>query len=674
MVTVKHNKKQYFNCAISFDIETSSFWNEVYQKEACMYIWQVCFCGGIIIGRTWPDFVNLMHLMHNYYGTDDEHIMTIYVHNLSFEFQWMRKWFSWKNVFAITERKVIRAVTDIGIEFKCSYILSNKSLQKLAEDLPDKYNGIAKLTGELDYQQIRGPETPLTDEELQYCINDVLIVVYYIQDKLENECKICNIPLTSTGYVRKAMRNNCLYDKANHGARAYKYRKMISNLTLSVEDYMMLKAAFQGGFVHANCLYSGQTLNEVGSIDLTSAYPAEMIKQRFPMSAFRNVKVHSKAEFRNYLEKYCCLFQVEFTGLKSSVIWEHIISESRCQIAEGEFIDNGRIVEADRIVMTITEQDFFIYEKYYTWESMRIGVFKIAYKGYLPTPVIETVLEFYKNKTELKGVQGKEKDLMLNKNLLNSCYGMLVTDVLRASTVYENDEWKEIPVDYEAEIKKHNESKSRFLYYAWGIWVTAYCRKTILMSIYAEFKDDYVYSDTDSIKFRHPERHMEWIDKFNRYVDRTVSAALEAHRLPADAAAPMNLKGEQKHIGRFEFEVVYDKFKSLGAKRYLVDIDGDISLTCSGLNSFDAGSFIASKEKPFEFFNDNMYIPPEYTGKLTHTYIDEETSDVITDYKGNEFRFRELSSAHLEPQDYSLNIGRIYADFLKGVKTKYVQK
>jgi hypothetical protein len=320
--------------------------------------------------------------------------------------------------------------------------------------------------------------------------------------------------------------------------------------------------------------------------------------------------------------------------------------------------------------MVITEQDFFVFEKYYEWDDIKIGRFKYAYKNYLPTAFVESCLEFYKQKTELKGIPEMERQYMLAKANVNSLYGMMVTDPCRVSSVYDDDEWfYELP-DYEEMIKEYNEGKGRFINYAWGIWVTAYARKDLLMCIFDEFRDDYVYADTDSIKFRNVEKHLPFIEKYNEDVREKLKKAMEHHRLPLDSCCPMNIKGEPKHLGFFEFEGVKN-MKTLGAKRYLTELDGHYELTCSGLNSQDAGNYIASQKNPFKFFRDGMHIPPKFTGKLTHTYIDYETEGVITDCQGNKFKYHELSSVHLEPQDYQLGIGRMYADYLKGVQTQY---
>lgn len=672
MVKVKRNHVEYFNTAISFDIETSSFFDkETLSKSATMYIWQMCFSGGIIIGRRWDEFVNLLYMIHNYYETSDTNRMIIYIHNASFEFQWLRKWLTWTSVFALEERKVVKAVTNLGIEFRCSYILSNKSLQKLAEDLPDEFNGIAKLTGELDYSQIRGSNTPLSDQELQYCINDVLIVVYYIYDKLCHENNIANIPLTSTGYVRKAMRKHCLYNKDDY-ARSWYYKRLIRKLTMTVDDYLQYKRLFQGGFVHCSCLASGKIFKDIGSIDYISCYPGMICRKKYPISSFTEVKITKKDDFEKYLNNYCCMFDVEFKNFKSAVIFEHILSESKCEICDNAIIDNGRIVSADRIRTTVNELDYELLKLYYTWDDMKIGHFKWAYKGYLPTLFIESVLEFYEQKTLLKGVEGREKDLVLAKNCLNSTYGMMVTDPCREDTIYtEEDLWDIKDFNLHEKVKTYNESKSRFTFLFWGCWVTSYARSELLKSIYHEFKTDYLYSDTDSIKFKNVEKHLQWVEKYNNYVKKEMGYALHLHRIPIEKACPTNLKGESKFLGCFEYECKYDLFESLGSKRYMTQTDGKLSLTCSGLNSSDAGKYIAEQEKPFEFFTDNMFIPAEHTGKLTHTYIDCETDGTVSDYLDHEFKFYEKSSVHLEPQEYSLSLGFRYANYLKGVKTYY---
>ena len=157
-----------------------------------------------------------------------------------------------------------------------------------------------------------------------------------------------------------------MYD-GSHKKSAFKYmqyRRLMCSLQLSPDEYRALKRAFQGGFTHANAFYHGKIVENVGSYDFTSSYPAVMVAEKFPMSAAEIVNITTREDLDRNLMLYCCLFDVEFTDIESITLFEHPISSSRCFDTESVVEDNGRVVEAARIRTTITEQDFFIIRKF----------------------------------------------------------------------------------------------------------------------------------------------------------------------------------------------------------------------------------------------------------------------------------------------------------------------
>ena len=133
------NKKvKYFNVPAAFDIETSSFFRSTgkdKEKVAIMYEWTFGLYGTVMIGRTWKEFEDMIHELADILDLNDEKRLIVYVHNLSYEFQFIRKHFNWTKVFSIENRKPIYAITDFGIEFRCSYLLSGYSLAKLGDQL-----------------------------------------------------------------------------------------------------------------------------------------------------------------------------------------------------------------------------------------------------------------------------------------------------------------------------------------------------------------------------------------------------------------------------------------------------------------------------------------------------------------------------------------------------------
>ena len=66
----------------------------------------------------------------------------------------------------------------------------------------------------------------------------------------------------------------------------------------------------------------------------------------------------------------------------------------------------------------------------------------------------------------------------------------------------------------------------------------------------------------------------------------------------------------------------------------------------------------------FMEFNDTLLVPPEYSGRLTHTYCDYPISGEVEDYQGVTSHYEELSFIHMEPSEYDLSISDAYDMFL----------
>lgn len=711
--TVKSNRKYILNVPASFDIETSSFniqtENGAWEKAATMYIWQFGLDGSVIYGRYWNEFLDFLDKLVEYYNLSQSRVLIVYVHNLGYEFQFIKKFFDWEKVFAIKNRRPVKA--KVGpIEFRCSLFLSNYSLAYLGDNMLHKYP-IKKLVGDLDYSLLRHSATPLTDKELQYCVNDVRVVMSYIQEKIENDGGIQNIPLTNTGYVRQYCRESCFYEGAKTEAEKKRivmnYRAMMKSLTITSKDeYDQLHRAFMGGFTHASAIHSGKIMEDVGSADLTSSYPYVMVTSYFPMSKGQYIgSVTDSFLFKHFLENYCCLFDIELVNVKPLVDYENILSFSRCDATNAK-VNNGRIISADVIRATMTELDYHNVTKFYTWTSMRVTNLRIYKRDYLPRPLILAILNMYKDKTSLKGVFGKEVEYLVSKNMINSAFGMMVTAIIRDEFyINDNSEWsKSKPTDetINAELQHYNKSFNRFLFYAWGVWVTAHARNNLFSAI-LEFKEDYIYADTDSIKGINFDSHKAYFENYNNKVLINLLKVCGHYNIPFSMCNPKTIKGQAKLLGVWEREEGYKYFKTVGAKRYIyMHSNGFVNMTVSGVNKKFAMPYLITKANNvededelriineayqgnkeavsqlissnyaylpiFEEFGDGLFIPKGHTGKLTLTYIDKEQGGTITDYLGNTAFFHELSSIHMEPQSYYMSIVGDYLKFLEGVE------
>lgn len=698
----KGNNKgiKYYNCPCSFDIETTSFYidetgnNITYkdkeerqkfdptynpEKRATMYIWQLGLNGRVIVGRTWEEFRNCCVELSKLLHLSEKKRIILFVHNLSYEFQFISRLFKWVNVFSIDVRKPIYAISTLWIEFRCSYLLSGYSLAMLGKQLTT--HKVEKLEGDLDYSLMRNTKTPLTDKELGYCVNDVRVVMAYIQEKLEQEGILSTLPITKTGYVRQYCRKRCLYLEGHRQNKRYK--ELMEKLKINdIDEFDLMQRAFQGGFTHCNAYHMGDTMENVASYDFTSSYPFVMVSEKFPMSGGVKVKVDTEEQAEKYFQKYLAIFDVCFINLMPIDTNDNPLSSSKCYKKVNVVENNGRVVTADLVATSLTNIDWQVMKQFYKWDSVKFGAFYIYYANYLPTPLVDCILELYEKKTTLKGVEGMEVEYLKSKEMINSVYGMAVTNPLRDEILFDGLLWESNPpTNREELLDKYNNSRNRFLFYPWGIFVTSYARRNLFTGI-KSVGDDYIYSDTDSIKFTNPDKHKTYFDSYNKLVTKKLEKAMAYHGFSIERTRPKTKEGKEKPLGVWDFEGVYKRFKTLGAKRYMVEEDNalkvngviyPVSLTVSGVNKKTAIPYLwdltgGNTEKIFELFNEGLEIPPSKSGKNLHTYIDGEIEGQLTDYLGNKAPYKELCCIHLEPTGYDLSIASLYKKYITGVK------
>lgn len=667
-------KPAVYELVSSFDIETTSYSKDD-EDIAFMYIWQFSLENYVIYGRTWEQYFEFIDKLKNIGNITPETQLIIWVHNLSFEFQFIRKMIEWQKVFATDERKVVYGITTQGFVYRDSYILAGYSLNLVAKNLHN--HKIKKLVGFLDYDKIRTPETPLTQKELEYSSNDVIIVVDYIHEQIDEYGSITKIPLTNTGRVREFTRDYVFYNhQKSHrktGGTFGQYRRLMNILTIDKGTYEQAKRAFQGGFTHANARKQGKIIDNVSSYDFTSSYPTVMVSEKFPMSRPFYPKINTIDDLEKLMKKSACMFDVKFKNIQSKIDFENYLSVSRCKVSSDCIEDNGRIYSASSVITTVTDVDWWILKQCYSWDKIAIGTVRAFYRDYLPKNFIRAIADLYQNKTKLKGIPEKHGEYMRNKGMLNSMYGMSVTDIVRDENIY-NGEWLTQKADVNKQLEKYNKKITRFSYYLWGVWVTAYARRNLWLGILS-CKNDYCYSDTDSIKIEHGEKHLDFINRYNTWIVKKINDMCDFYSLDPNIFNPSTIKGEKKQLGVWDYEGLYKKFKTLGAKRYLVLKDAKLELTCAGLPKKSGLEYMEKQGKTikgtFDYFNDEMYIPSEYTGKNTHLYIDESKTMMVTDYLGNTSEIHSESGVFLYGADFTLSISEQYSQFIKMMKKGY---
>lgn len=553
--------KKYADIIATFDIETTAL-DDI--KQSVLWHWQACIDGLICVGRTWEEYKEFLVQVDKYLPKGLTFLQ--WCHNLSYEWQFLRSIYDFQpdEVFCLTGRKIAKADMGARFEYRCSYVLTNMSLREFLKKM-----GVEHQKTELDYRKIRYPWTPVDSDELAYCIADVLGLYEALRKNFKADgLRLSEVPLTSTGYVRKDFK---------HNMRAGGFIPEVRECAPSYEVYLMIRRAFRGGNTHANRYYTGVIMDDVKSYDRASSYPDVLVNYPYPVRPWEKQYISRLDQLE---EGFPYLIEIEFEKLEQSDPFYGCpyLAVHKCYDLVNSINDNGRVLQCDHSVIYCTDIDLQIIIEQYKWKSAKILQCYRSEYGMLPQAVIDTTMDYYRRKTELKGVEGQEIYYGKAKALLNSIYGMMATNPVRTQIQFNGVDFSVKDCDEREELKKAN-SRS-FVEYAWGCWCTAYARLALEKAIrICGYK--FIYCDTDSVKY------VGDVDMSG--LNRELQALSEKHKAYADDPA-----GHRHYLGVFEYEgrkddtgrylPTYKRYCTLGAKKYAYeDENGKLHITIAGV-------------------------------------------------------------------------------------------
>lgn len=614
----KKSPHKYIKLICTFDIESTTI-KDCERPYGFMYIFTITIGNFSIYANTWNDFVCFLQKAKEYFNLSEDKRLIIWVQNLSFEMQFMAPFlasaFGDLEVFATDKRKPIKlTVLSAGIEFRCTYRLSNMGLDAMCKF--EKGMKHLKLSGDLDYSIIRTPKTRLKIQEFSYCISDTVTLAEWVAAVLKNNNDtFFTMPVTSTGYVRRDCRNST--------KKARGYRNYFKKNTLTVPVYKLLKEAGRGGNVHANRALANKILENVDSWDLVSSYIFSLLARKYPITKFTAYgRVDSEEELNALAKKYALIFRCTLVNprVKKNVPFPYLPISKKTGVCGDIANDNGRVlrVEAPQggiatISYTLTDIDWNIVTREYDFDAVMVYDVHIAKRGYLPACIRQTIKDYFIKKCELKE-KIKEKKRWLEdlerqhkehtkayqihkqelkdykylydkkKNRLNGIFGMMYTDVCRQTFTIDSEtgDWLEpekIDDDFiEKALDDYNNSFNSFLVYAHGVFCTAWSRLSFEELTEAcnnkKYGNTTIYGDTDSNKaiIRDETPILEFNERQKKLCEKT------------DAYSVVN--GNKYYLGIAEKETAkepYKKFKTLGSKKYCYFDSAGLHVTVSGV-------------------------------------------------------------------------------------------
>ena len=644
---ITHPADQFLRIIDVFEENSPS--KDKFRPYAFMYHWQFCLEDQVVFGRTWEEFVTLLHSLEVNMNLSLKTRLVVWVHNLGFEWQFMRNFIEFEDGFFIEERSPAKIITKSGIEFRCSYILSNMSLQKFCEN----EEGVIhyKLEGEkYNYDTLRTPASILSEYEQGYCYNDVRGLCECIRSRMKHDT-LANMPMTSTGYVRRELRINVNKNKKN--------RQYFLNSQLTPELYTMCREAFRGGDTHANSKRADQINTKAWGMDRKSAYPAEILMfDGYPFAAFSKMPV---SYYLNHdMTGFALLMKVAFFNIRYDAKGEYFtgmpyIALAKCnKYSVKRIVDNGRVVFAEFLECTLTNIDFDIIRKEYVADDIKIGEIWASKASYLSQEIRDTTMDYFRAKTLLDGDPAHIYEYFKSKNRLNSIFGCMVMKI--DQTMVRWDPVKKIYTDetpdLEAALAKFYKSRNNFLQYQQGLFITAAARLHLREMMWKVGKDC-IYCDTDSIKGLG--------DHFNLFEEENI--VLKEKALKTGAYAE-NKEGDIKYLGIWDNETkdhLYDEFKTLGAKKYVYRQGEKIVSTIAGVGKKAGAAYF--KEHGVDGLEVGAVIPD--SGHLTAYYNDDEIHKITVDH----CTFTTSSNVALVNNTYKIGVTEEYVDLLlKGIE------
>lgn len=635
----KRGKRYIYEDIITLDTETS--YEAVYDEKgridkertnAWVYQWAMCTKDAIINGDTIDELlVTFDYIANNStYGT-----RKVYVHNLGYDatfiIQACIEKYGIPKVIATDKHKDIQLAFENNITLLCSYRLSNKSLDKWSKDLNTEHK---KKIGFVDYELKHYPHEERTEKDNIYMWHDVVAQYECIEAQLNlYSDNMASLPLTSTGYVRRLVRNSYKKYNLSHNDEAF---KQFTNSAIDEEVYKLLRMEFQGGLTHGNRFYANKIVNVSKKLpygkhrDFDSHYPTQQMTKKYPIGKWHKLydykeckKPFTVADLEKQIsDDKAVLFLCDIKNLELRNPAETLPYAQECKFRQNHkmygVFDNGRVIkQKGSSIVALNEIDWQIMKRQYTFEVCILVVYTCK-KDYLPLWLTNVIKELYKAKNDLKNKvkeiekeieEGQNKqdelyeaklNLLKAKELLNAIYGMSATNPVRTS--YEMDEdgnYNPVEEDAVKILEKYYKSRNNCLQYAWGTYCTSYARAELIAKkdLIEAHGGTFLYADTDSI--------------FYLSNDEVEKALKEDDERRLQYAKDNNFSvvlanGDIKYFDKFDSEPDFKSFKFLHAKCYgIIDMVGNLDITvagvrkreCIGIDENEEAIFITREEE-----------------------------------------------------------------------------
>jgi len=609
----RKSKKVFCSEPIFLDIETS--WNHDSENPITwMVSCNIRFNGYDYQFRKPSDIMRFYLDLYNLYDLHQDKIIVTYIHNESFDLSYLlpfiQEMLPYKDDrFGIydSEHKIITYQQGC-FHFKCTYLLTNMSLERWSESMNVEHK---KQVGLYDYSRILYQDSELSENDNLYDSYDVLSMEESFHEQLKlHDDNITTVPLTNTGYIRRKLRKSCNNDH-------YYRQKYFLDTQLDVESYKFVNYSYSGGYTHNNRWCKDKVINgTIGHRDFRSHYPTQLRVNYLPFgkpqtyydatsTALR--KLHPHITLDDIIGMYpkfssitkICITRMELKDKSISMPFMQVSKMWKLKDCK-YYADNGRLLKLikGKFITYVDNLTLEILKEQYRISGVILKVIRFPNKK-CPECLVSVIDELFKAKSdykilyrELEETKGKFSEdainanlnLMLSKALLNSIYGCMATNPVRPEYDIDCDKEDAFRIvkanitddEISQALKDYYGGINNFLPYQVGCFVTALARYELYQYIKVIGYDKVLYCDTDSIFYLKDKEVEKRIEQLNKEKHKTAPYITDS-------------KGKRIYYDVFESESDCIAFKGLHSKCYGVVIHNpkkdmeELQLTIAGI-------------------------------------------------------------------------------------------
>lgn len=397
----------------------------------------------------------------------------------------------------------------------------------------------------------------------------------------------------------------------------------------------------------------GKVEDHVLYYDRKSAYPAHILYDYVPNGIAKEFEAPDMEKVEKAMQTRCVAGLFRFVGIRARRRDRPVyLRESMLEDVDTLEEKHGFVMRSAELAVYLTELDYLSMKECYTWKEAHCVGCIVYPRGVMPYKIKKYTLARFAEKERATDPTRRR----VAKEMLNSIYGIFVTNPVREHFEYdpEEAEWKEPQKpDVSEAIKAYNENESRFYRFCWGVWIAAHCRRAEWRA-WSACGSSFVYGDTDSAlcRFRKDAFYHTYFRDENAAIRARAIQEAERLRLPLEMFEPA---GEL--LGSWILADGRARMCINGIKNYIQeDGTGKIKVVMAGIDPDLCGEYVRRKHgaRAVDDFSTITYYPSRYrvrstgevfsaTGRKLRFHQDFIAEGFFIDANGDRQHFETLS-------------------------------